>query len=83
MVKRKSKSPAGGIGSARPRVSAEEKIARVLGMLLVKDIEKKADRVPLLRNIGFEVAEIAEILEMTHNHVQVADHRSRKKRKAG
>lgn len=82
MVQRKNKSPTAGTSTVRPRVSAEEKIARVLGMLLVKDIEKKADRVPMLRNIGFEFAEIAEILEMTLNHVQVADHRSRKKRKA-
>lgn len=82
MVKRNSKTLADGMRTARPRVSAEEKIARVLGMLLVKDIEKKTDRVPILRNIGFEVAEIAEILEMTHNHVKVADHRSRKKQKS-
>jgi len=64
------------------RVSAEEKIARLLGLLLVKDIKKKTDQVPLLRRVGFEVSEVADILGMTENHVKVADHLGRKK-KAG
>ena len=36
----------------RRRVSADEKIARLLAMLLVKDIKKKTDQVPLLRSAG-------------------------------
>lgn len=69
-------------GGARHRISAEEKIARLLGMLLVKDIKKTTDRVPLLRSVGFDVAEVADMLGITENHVKVADHQGRKKRKA-
>ena len=64
------------------RVSAEEKIARLLGLLLVKDIKKKTDQVPLLRRVGFEVAEVADMLGMSTNHVKVADHLGRKKKSA-
>jgi hypothetical protein len=62
-------------------ISGSDKIARVLGMLLVKEIENKTDQVPLLRSAGFEVSEIASMLRMTENHVKVADHLGRKKRK--
>jgi hypothetical protein len=64
-------------GSARRRVSSEEKIARLLGLLLVKDIKKKTDQVPLLRSVGFDVSEVADLLGMTENHVKVADHHGR------
>jgi hypothetical protein len=70
-------------GSARRRVSSEEKIARLLGLLLVKDIKKKTDQVPLLRSVGFDVSEVADLLGMTENHVKVADHHGRKKRRSG
>jgi|GEM_PF-1751377 len=80
MAKRRRSPAAEGAG---PRgVSAEEKIARLLGLLFVKDIKKKTDQVPLLRRIGFEVSEVANMLNMTENHVKVADHLGRKK-KAG
>jgi hypothetical protein len=82
MAERKRKAPADEKSSAGRRVSAEEKIARVLGMLLVKDIKNKTDQVPLLRSVGFEVSEVADMLGMTENHVKVADHLGRKKRKA-
>ena len=59
-------------------VPAEEKIARLLGMLLVKDMEQKTEQVTLLRSIGFEVAEVAAMLGMTENHVNVAAHHGRK-----
>lgn len=68
-------------GGSRRRISAEEKIARLLALLLVKDIKKKTDQVPLLRSAGFEVSEVAAMLGMTENHVKVADHMGRKKRK--
>jgi DNA-directed RNA polymerase specialized sigma24 family protein len=68
--------------AASRRVPADEKIARLLGMLLVKDIKKKTDQVPTLRSVGFTVGEVAEMLGMTENHVKVADHLGRKKRKA-
>jgi DNA-directed RNA polymerase specialized sigma24 family protein len=65
--------------AGRKRVSAEEKIARLLGLLVVKDIKKQTDQVPLLRRVGFEVSEVADMLGMTENHVRVADHHGRKK----
>lgn len=82
MVPRKRKRAAADNGAGH-RVAAEEKIARLLGMLLVRDIKKKTDQVPLLRIAGFEVSEVAEMLGMTENHVKVADHHGRKRRKAG
>lgn len=78
-IKRKSADETGG---ERHNLSAENKIARVLGLLLVKDMKKKTDQVPLLRAVGFEVSEVAAMLGMTENHVKVADHEGRKKRKA-
>jgi hypothetical protein len=59
-------------------VPADEKIARLLGLLLVKDMEQKTDQVALLRSIGFEVAEVAAMLGMTENHVNVAAYHGRK-----
>jgi len=47
-------------------------------MLLVKDIEQKTEQVTLLRSIGFEVGEVAAMLGMTENHVNVAAHHGRK-----
>ena len=76
MAKRRKKPAAEG-GS---RVPGEEKIARLLAMLLVKDVKKKTDAVPMLRRAGFEVAEVADMLGMTENHVKVADHHGRKKK---
>jgi len=82
MPKGRRKAPADRDNSAR-RVSAEDKIARLLGMLLIKDLKKKTDQVPLLRSAGFEVSEVADMLGITEKHVTVAHVRGRKKRKAG
>jgi hypothetical protein len=61
-------------------VSADEKIARLLGLLLVKDMKIKSDQVATLRRVGFDVSEVANMLRMTENHVMVADHLGRKKK---
>lgn len=61
-------------------VEAQEKIARLLGVLAVKDIPQRVDQVVLLRSVGFEVSEIAAMLGMTENHVNVAAHHGRKSR---
>jgi hypothetical protein len=66
----------------RQRVAGEEKIARLLGLLLIKDIKRKTDAVPMLRRAGFEVSEVAGLLGMTENHVKVADHLGRKRRQS-
>ena len=82
MAKRRRRAPADANSNARRRIPAEEKIARLLGLLLIKDIIKKTDQVPLLRSAGFEVSEVADLLGITEKHVTVADSQGRKKRKA-
>lgn len=72
------------VKSAKPNkssvpVSAEEKIARTLGLLLIKGVEQRTDQVTLLRSIGFEVSDVAAMLGMTENHVNVAAFKGRKK----
>jgi len=62
-------------------VSANEKIARLLGVLATKDIDQISKRVTLLRAVGFSVPEVAAILGMTENHVRVATHHGRKKQR--
>lgn len=62
-------------------VSADEKIARLLGILATKDIEQVSERVTLLRAVGFSVPEVAGILGMSENHVRVAAHHGRKQRR--
>ena len=59
-------------------VEALDKIARVLGLLVVKDLEDKTAQVVMLRSAGFDVADIAAMLRMTENHVRVASHLGRK-----
>lgn len=66
-------------GKTAEPVSSEEKIARLLGLLLVKDMESKTDQVTLLRSVGFEVSDVASMLGMTENHVNVASHMGRKR----
>lgn len=60
-------------------ISADEKIARLLGILATKDMEQVNERVTLLRAVGFTVLDVASILGMTENHVRVAAHLGRKK----
>ena len=56
-------------------------IARLLGVLATKDIEQIPERVTLLRAVGFSVPEVASILGITENHVRVATHAGRKRRR--
>lgn len=75
------KSPAvrkSGDGAIALPVSPEEKISRLLGLLVVRDVETSAGKVKLLRNIGFSITEIALMLDTSENAVAVADHRARK-----
>lgn len=64
-------------------VSPEEKIARLLGVLVVKDIEQQVEQVTLLRSVGFQVPEVAAILRITENHVHVAAYKGRKMKVRG
>lgn len=83
MVKKAAakRSPAArksGDGVIALAVSSEEKIARLLGLLVTRDVETSAGKVKLLRNIGFSITEIALMLDISENAVAVADHRARK-----
>lgn len=60
-------------------LSSEEKIARLLGLLLVRDLESKTDQVIALRSAGFSISDVGSMLSMTENHVKVATHAGRKK----
>lgn len=66
-------------------VSADEKIARLLGILATSNIQPRTKQVTLLRSVGFEVSEVAAMLGITENHVNVAAHHGRKRttKKAG
>lgn len=81
MANRRRKSAADAEAGLRGEVSSNEKIARLLAMLLVRDVKSKTDQVPMLRSAGFEVGEVADILGISENHVKVADHLGRKKRR--
>jgi len=82
MARGKRKKLADQNSKSDGRVPADEKVARLLGLLLVKDIKKKTDKVPMLRAAGFQVSEVAHMLGMTENHVRVADHLGQKKKKS-
>ncbi len=60
------------------RVSPEEKIARLLAVMITKD-QEQVDQVSQLLSIGFAVADIAAILELSPNHVSVAKYAAKKK----
>lgn len=62
-------------------LSPENRIARLLGLLVIKDIEQQSDQVAMLRAAGFDIAEIADMLGVTSNYVSVAIYQSRAKKK--
>jgi hypothetical protein len=76
MVAKKQKS-----GNSSIPIKSEERIARLLALIVIKDIENNNDRVRTLRASGFEVTEIAGLLGMSENAVAVADHRAKKQNK--
>jgi hypothetical protein len=61
------------------QISADEKIARLLALIVVRDIEQPADKIRTLKAAGFGVSHMAPILGMTENAINVALHRARKK----
>lgn len=58
---------------------AQEKIARLLGVIATKDLDR-TKQVGLLRGVGFGIDEIAEMLGISANNVRVASHYGRKKK---
>jgi len=72
-----------GKAVATEPLSAHDKIARLLGLLAVKDKTDAADKVILLQGAGFVTAEIASMLDITENNVDVINFRRRSKKKRG
>lgn len=70
---------AANVSKQHEPLSSEEKIARLMGLLLIKDVENKIDQVTLLKTAGFQNAEVASMLNMTENHVKVATFAGKKK----
>lgn len=77
------KGKGGKTSEAGEPVSAQDKIARMLGILAVKDKTEPADQVVLLQGAGFEKAEIASMLGISENNVNVINYRLRNKKKRG
>jgi hypothetical protein len=57
-------------------IPAPEKIARLLAVIVTKDMEKD-DAALKLDSIGFDAKQIAAILDVGENYVNVARHRKR------
>ncbi len=77
MAAKTAKSPAAS--ESGHRGSAE--IARLLAAPLTWDVKRKTEQVPVLREAGFEVPEVADLLGMTQSRVRSANHTGRKNRK--
>lgn len=73
----------GGKSTTTEPVSAHDKIARMLGIIAVKDKAEPTDQVVLLQGAGFEQAEIASMLGITENNISVINYRLRNKGKRG
>jgi DNA-directed RNA polymerase specialized sigma24 family protein len=72
----------GGRSTTTEPVSAHDKIARMLGIIAVRDKTEPTDQVLLLQGAGFEPAEIASMLGVTVHNINVMNYR-RRKQKAG
>lgn len=81
MAARKRKSEAVSDSLPVPGYPAQlEKITRLLALLAVKG-ESQPEKIKVLSGAGFSNVEIAELLGLTPNAVNVALHRVRAKRK--
>jgi inorganic pyrophosphatase len=72
-----------GDSEATEPLSAHDKIARLLGILAVKDKTDSADKVVMLQGAGFGAAEISAMLDITRNAVDQINSRRRKNKKSG
>lgn len=74
--KAKKGSPEGEAGSGAPQF---DRLTRLLALLVVKG-ESQAEKIQLLSGAGFANTEIAELLGLTANAVNVALHRLRSRK---
>lgn len=79
------KGKSGNSSAAIETLSAEDKIARILGILAVKDVPDSADKVVMLQGAGFGSPEISSMLDITRNAIDLINFRRRQrgKKKSG
>jgi hypothetical protein len=73
----------GNSSAATEPLSAHDKIARLLGILAVKDRTDSGDKVVMLQGAGFGSAEISSMLGITRNAIDLINFRLRAKKKTG
>lgn len=79
MVARRKVEKSSADGEARSSVQQLDRLTRLLALLVVKG-ESQAEKIQLLSGAGFASTEIAELLGLTANAVNVALHRLRSKK---
>jgi hypothetical protein len=71
-----------GERSARSRpddgVSSYDKIARLLGLLAIKELKQQSEKIALLRAAGFEPSEVSTMLGISNNQVSVVMYKARR-----
>ncbi|MGA8429802.1 MAG: hypothetical protein WB729_08280 [Candidatus Sulfotelmatobacter sp.] len=79
------KGKSGNSSAAIETLTAEDKIARILGILAVKDVADSADKVVMLQGAGFGSGEISSMLDITRNAIDLINfkRRQRSKKKSG
>jgi hypothetical protein len=79
------KGKSGNSSATTETLSAEDKIARILGILAVKDVADSVDKVVMLQGAGFGSGEISSMLDITRNAIDLINfkRRQRGKKKRG
>jgi hypothetical protein len=78
MAKAKAKRTQSENKPAEIPISAEDKIARLLGLLLIKDIKNQGDQLVQLEKAGFKITDIAAMLGISGNQVSVVSYQVKK-----
>ena len=78
MVVRREKTAA---ETSANTISTDEKFLRLLAMLVVGGIDDKQEQALVLSGVGFEAPEIANMLRVGKNYVNVAIHRRKRRKK--
>lgn len=71
------KGKGGNSSAAIETLTAHDKIARLLGILAVKDVSDSADKVVMLQGAGFGSAEISSMLDITRNTIDLINFKRR------
>ena len=78
------KAKGGNSSAATETLSAHDKIARLLGIIAVKNVSDSADKVVMLQGAGFGSAEISSMLDITRNAIDLINFKRRRaKKKSG